>query len=121
MLDLLEIVHQLDARIDDAVLMLEEGRQPAHADVTVLVDGHAEHGAAVFAVPGRIVGPASEEGDAEGCAADDHATSRAGWDERRMARASTAGASARDSGVPISMKAASPAGMARNVPAGEAA
>ena len=53
--------------------MLEEGRQVAAGEVAVLVDRGGQHGAAVLAVPGRVVGAAAEERDAKRRAADDHA------------------------------------------------
>src|SRR5690606_13470348 len=101
MLDLLVILHQLDARVDDAVLVLEERRQAPHADVAIFVDRHAQHGAAVLAIPGRVIRTSAEQRNAEGGAADDHATSREGCGSRAMAWARMAPAAARDSGVPI--------------------
>ena len=49
MLDLADLLHVFDDRIDDAKAMVEERRQLAHADVAVLVDGRRQHGAAVLA------------------------------------------------------------------------
>jgi hypothetical protein len=64
-LDVVDPVAVLDLRVDDADLVLEEGRQVAAAEVAVLVDRGREHRAAVLAVPGGIVGTAPEEGDHE--------------------------------------------------------
>ena len=71
-LDLADLLDVLDDRVDDAELVIEERRQLANADVAVLVDGRRQHGAAMLAIPVRVVGAAAEERDAERRAADDH-------------------------------------------------
>src|SRR5215472_11527680 len=43
------------------MLVLEEGRQRADTEITVFIDGHAEHGAAMLADPIGIVCPAAEQ------------------------------------------------------------
>src|SRR3990170_4850638 len=97
-LDLLDRLHRLDPGIDDLVPVLEEWRQLAQADVAVLVDRGAEHGTAMLPEPGRVVGAATEEGDPERGAGDDHG--------RGCSRVAVRmeGAAARLSGVPMSMK-----------------
>ena len=74
MADFGDLAHQLDYRIDDAVTMLEERRQRAHAQIAVLVDRHAEHRATMLADPVGVIGPAAEQRHAEGRPADDHFT-----------------------------------------------
>ena len=98
--DLGQLAHVLDEGIDDAVLVLEEGRQPADADVAVFVDGKADHPAAMPAIPDGIVGAAAEQRDAERRAADDHVA------RRRRAAPKKPSPSARLSGVPMSMNGA---------------
>ncbi len=71
-LDLGDVVDEFHPRIDDARLVFEERRQPAHADIAIFVDRRADHRAAVLAEPRRIVGPASEQRDTKRRAADDH-------------------------------------------------
>src|SRR5262249_59328999 len=66
------IAHKLDLRIDDAMLMREEGRKLAHEDITVLIDRRSEHGAAMLLIPRGVVGAAAKERDAIGCPRDDH-------------------------------------------------
>src|SRR5688572_4651398 len=95
--DLVDLLHQLDARIDDAVLVLEERRQLADGDVAVLVDRGAEHGAAMLAIPFRIVGAAAEQRKPERGAADDHSLEPS---------LKNAGASASEAGVPMTMNRA---------------
>src|SRR4051812_12364377 len=62
----------LDPRPDDAALEVEELRQVAAVQVEVLVDRRRQHSAAMLAEPRRIVGTASEEGDAQRGTGDDH-------------------------------------------------
>src|SRR5579883_3511498 len=126
MLDLFDVVHELDARVDDAVLVLEERRQVAHTDAAIFVDRHAEHGPAVLAVPDRVIRAAAEQRDPERSAADDHATLRTARDRalpaewRPRALAITGSAWAKLSGVPMSRKVTPSAGIAAKVPAGAA-
>src|SRR6266567_3842964 len=72
MLDLREVLHVLDLRVNDAILVLEEGWQIAAADVAVLIYGGGEHDAAVTLVPRWIVRSSAKERDAERGASDDH-------------------------------------------------
>src|SRR5580700_10123762 len=102
-LDLGQLLDQFDLGINDLRLVLEERRQPAHADVAIFVDRGADHRAAVLAKPRRIIGAAAEQRDAKRGAADDH-TSRCS----NLAM-KTRSASLSDSGVPMSMKANGPA------------
>ena len=55
---------RFDMRPDDAMADTEERRQEAGTDVAILVDGHRQDGAAMPAIPGRIVGAAAEERNA---------------------------------------------------------
>src|SRR5215472_1738990 len=119
MLDLGDVADQLDLGIDDLGLVLEERRQMAHADVAIFIDRGADHRAAVLAKPGRIVGPAAEQRNAEWGAADDHAGSPPTMVPANLAPM-TRSAALSDSGVPMSMKAKRPASAA-NDPAGAAA
>src|ERR1700730_2775129 len=101
--DLGQILDQLDLGINDLRLVLEERRQPAHADVAIFVDRGADHRTAVLAKPRRIIGAATEQRDAKRGAADDHAGRCANLAPK------TRSASLSDSGVPMSMKANRPA------------
>src|SRR5438128_688994 len=101
------------------MLVLEERRQVPHADPAILVDGHAEDGAAMFAKPRRIVRPATEQRDAKRGAADDHATLRAvGVGRLPVAPTMTLSAWAKLSGVPMSINVAPSAGTAPKLPGG---
>ena len=71
--DLIQRLTVLDLRVDNAVAMLEEGREVATVNVAVLVDRRGQHGAAVLGIPFGIVGAATEEGDPKRGSADDHA------------------------------------------------
>ena len=71
-LNLADVPDVLDDGIDDAELVIEEGRQLAHAEVAVLVDGGRQHGAPVLAEPFGIVSSTAKERNPEWCAADDH-------------------------------------------------
>src|SRR5580700_7141144 len=102
-LDLAGVVDQLDFGINDFRLVLEERRQPAHADVAIFVDRGADHRAAVLAKPRRIIGATAEQRNAKRGAADDHA------DRSSNLAPKTPSASLSDSGVPMSMKANRPA------------
>src|SRR5580692_10068673 len=102
-LDLGCVLDQLDLGINDFRLVLEERRQPAHADVAIFVDRGADHRAAMLAKPRRIIGAAAEQRDAKRGAADDHADRSSNLAAKRPA------ASFSDSGVPMSMKANGPA------------
>jgi hypothetical protein len=75
MLNLRHVLDAFDLRVDDAVLVLEEGRQIAARDVTVLVNGRRQDRAAVLFVPRGIIRPAAEERDAKRCACDDQSDS----------------------------------------------
>src|SRR5262249_18558266 len=107
MLDLGSILDQLDPRINDLGLVLEERRQAAGAGVAIFVRRGGDDRTAMLAEPGRIMGPAAEQGNAEWCAADDHAGRPP----------ITCSAALSDSGVPMSMKAKRPTN-ASSVPAG---
>src|SRR5580692_4371743 len=102
-LDLGCVLDQLDLGINDFRLVLEERRQPAHADVAIFVDRGADHRAAVLAKPRRIIGAAAEQRNTKRGAADDHAGR---WSNLAP---KTRSASLSDSGVPMSMKANRPA------------
>src|SRR5580700_10180235 len=102
-LDLGRVLDQLDLGINDLRLVLEERRQPAHADVAIFVDRGADHGAAVLAKPRRIIGTTAEQRYAKRRAADDH---RSRCSNLAM---KTRSASLSDSGVPMSMNAKRPA------------
>src|SRR5476651_2585494 len=71
-LDLGYALHLFDLRPDDTALEVEERWQIADVQVEILVDRGRQHGTAMLAKPRRIVGAASEEGDAERRARDDH-------------------------------------------------
>src|ERR1700686_4511790 len=111
MLDLRDFFDQLDAGINDFCLVLEERRQPAHADVAIFVDSGPDPRPPALAKPRRIIGAAAEQRDAKRGAADNHA--------RRLPTLALMTCSARlsDSGVPISMNANRPAN-ASSEPAG---
>ena len=68
----------LDLAVDDAEAVLEERRQIAASEIAIFVDGRGQDGPAVAAIPAGVVGPAAEEGDAEGGSADDHSLTFAG-------------------------------------------
>ena len=72
MLDILDLFHVFDIGIDDSVAIFEKRRQGPNGDVAILVDGKAEHGAAVFTKPLRIIGPAAEKRHSERGTADNH-------------------------------------------------
>src|SRR5579864_179135 len=90
-LDLFDGLGQLHAGVHDAVAMFEERRQGAKGNVTVFVDGSAEHGAAVLVIPRWVISPAAKERDAEWRPAHDHGCK-------------TSDAISKVSGVPISRK-----------------
>src|SRR5579871_1241262 len=109
MANLRYLAHQLNPRIHDAGAVLEKWRQLAHADVAVFIDGRPDDGAAMLAIPVRIVGAAAEQGDAERGAADDHPALSASAAAARPERgASTSAAAASACGVPTSIKSNSP-------------
>src|SRR6185436_10064535 len=83
------VADQLDLRVDHAMLVGEEWRQLAHEDVTVLVDGGAQHGTAVLLVPGGIVGAAAQQRDAIRRPRDDHRALSTQTVEMLFARAGT--------------------------------
>src|ERR1035441_627122 len=91
MLDFVDVLWQLDSRVNDPMAMLEKWRQRTEGVIAVLIYGAADDGAAVFPVPARIVRASAEKRDTKRGAAHDH-------DVR------ISGASARVSGVPISRK-----------------
>src|SRR3984893_1967264 len=103
MLDLGRLLDQLDLGINDLRPVLEERRQPAHADVAIFVDRGADYRAAVLAKPRRIVGAAAEQRDAKRGAADNHVGRCSNLAPK------TRSASLSDSGVPMSMNAKRPA------------
>src|SRR3954471_4747910 len=72
MLDLRNPINGLLLPINEAVLVVEERRQPAAADVSVLIDRGGENRTGVLAVPLRVIAPPTEERDPERGAADDH-------------------------------------------------
>ncbi len=72
MLNVANVVDKLDCRINDAMLVLEKGRQFAHGNVAVFVDRKTKYGAAMFPVPGRIIRAATKKRDPEGGARDNH-------------------------------------------------
>jgi len=61
MLNIADLLHVFDNRIDNAKAMIEKRRQLANADVTVLINRGRQHGPPVLAIPLRIVGPAAEK------------------------------------------------------------
>src|SRR5689334_7822896 len=101
MVDFVNGAGQLDSRVDDAVFMLEERRQAADAEVAVFVDGGSDDCAAMFLIPGAVIGSAAEQRYANGCTADDHARPTPAASGRP---AKNSGAWARLSGVPMSKK-----------------
>src|SRR5438552_10822905 len=72
MADLLDRGAGFDLAVNDADGMFEEGGQIAAGQITILIDRGRQHGAAMSAIPTRIIGTATEEGDPERCSADDH-------------------------------------------------
>src|SRR5213082_3430794 len=72
MLDLRNPINGFLLPINEAMLVVEERRQPSAADVAVLVDRRGENCAAMAAIPLRIIAPPAEERDSERGAADDH-------------------------------------------------
>lgn len=63
--DFIEGLGLLDFRVNDLVVVFEEGGEFAAADVAVFVDGAGQGGSAVLAVPGWVVGASTEKGNAE--------------------------------------------------------
>ena len=61
MRDVPGLTHELDARPDDAMLVLEEWRIEPAAQMTIAVDRGGQHGTAMVAIPVRVIGPAAEE------------------------------------------------------------
>ena len=84
--DFLDLFYVFDLGIDDPVAVLEKRRQRPDGDVAILVDGKTEHGAAVFQVPLRIIGPAAEKRHTEWGAADDHWPYSAASSSSRISR-----------------------------------
>ena len=70
--DLLDRGAGFDLAVNDADGMLEEGGQIAAGQITILIDGGRQHRPAMSAIPTRIIGTATEEGDPERCSTDDH-------------------------------------------------
>src|ERR1039457_7216581 len=91
MLDFVDVLGQLDSRVNDAMAMLEKWRQRTEGDIAVLIYSAADDGAAVFPIPARVVRASTEKRDSKRGAAHDHDVRISG------ARASV-------SGVPISRK-----------------
>jgi hypothetical protein len=52
--------------------MFKERRKITACEIAVLVDGGAEHCAAVISVPRRVIGAATKKRNAKGSPADDH-------------------------------------------------
>src|SRR2546429_2055824 len=77
--DLIDRLTMLDLGIDDAVSMLEEGREVAAVDIAVLVDRRGQHGSAMLDIPFWIIRPATEEGDPKRGSANDHKPSSRPW------------------------------------------
>src|ERR1700677_1039686 len=75
-LNFADVAAGLVLRVDDPVAMFEEGGQITGAEVAVFVDAGGEDRAAVFQVPGGVVGASAEKGYAEGGAGDDHVVGR---------------------------------------------
>ena len=73
MLNLIAIADELRSRVADADAVVEQIREPLHHDEGVLIDGNAERLAARLAIVLGIVGPASEETDAQRRPCDEHA------------------------------------------------
>src|SRR5262245_17542642 len=71
-LNIRDFLDVFDDRVDEAIAVLEEGRQYANADIAVLIDRGGEHGTAVLPEPLRIIGAATEKRDPKWGAADDH-------------------------------------------------
>src|ERR1043165_684254 len=72
MLDLRNPINGLLLPINEAMLVIEERRQPPATDVAVLVDRGGENCAAVLAIPLRVIAAPTEERHPERGAADDH-------------------------------------------------
>ena len=53
-------------------MILEERWQSPASDIAALVDGGRQYSAAMLAIPDRIIGAATEEGDAKRSARDYH-------------------------------------------------
>src|SRR5262245_39337814 len=70
--DLIDRRTVFDLPVDDAEAVFKEGGQVATGEVAVFIDGCGKHGTAVVPVPFWVIGSASEEGNPEGSAADDH-------------------------------------------------
>jgi hypothetical protein len=70
--DLFNSLAILHPGVDYAVAVFEEGREVATRYVTVLIDGGSQHGAAMLAVPGRIVGASAKKRDAKRSSTDYH-------------------------------------------------
>src|SRR5579862_949084 len=72
MLNFVQTIAVLDLRINDADAVFKKRREMAHGEVAILVNRRGQDGAAVFAVPGRVVRSSAKEGNPEGGSADDH-------------------------------------------------
>src|SRR5256886_14017104 len=86
MRDLFDRLTVLDLGVDDAVPMVEKGRQVATVDVAILVDRRRQHGAAMLVVPVRIIRAATEKGDTKRRSANDHRPSSRPWMPREKRR-----------------------------------
>src|SRR5262249_46466158 len=75
MLDLIDRMTIFDLRIHDTDLVVEEwGKEPT-GQITVLVNRSGKYRTAVLAVPGRVVGASTKEGNSIWSSADDHSSS----------------------------------------------
>src|SRR5207244_12398662 len=74
-----------------------------HGNVAIFVDRGADHRAAIFAKPRRVIGSAAKQRNAEGGAADDHAFRFIDCAGAPSEAPKTSSARASDSGVPMSI------------------
>src|SRR5215469_10056919 len=72
MLDFSDFPNVFQPRIRDPEPVLEKGRQLAHTDVRIFVDGGSQHGSAVFAKPRWVICAAAKQRNAEWGPADNH-------------------------------------------------
>src|SRR5262249_20071014 len=67
-----DCLREFDSRVNNTVAMFEEGRQFSEADVAVFVDRCPDDGAAMLAIPGRVIRSPTEKGNSKWGSAHDH-------------------------------------------------
>src|SRR5215475_6767004 len=72
MFDLFDCSRQLDAGVNDPMLVFEERGQRTEANVTIFIDRRSNHCAAMLTVPRRVVCPAAEQRNPERSPAHHH-------------------------------------------------